>query len=60
MAKLSIDDYFVAIVTNFARTNRVFIGIYEPKPNSDFEQIALRLEEALREKWPYIAPYKGR
>jgi hypothetical protein len=60
MVKLSLNDSFMAIATNFARTNRVFIGIYEPKPNPGFEQMALRLEEVLREKWPYIAPYEGR
>jgi hypothetical protein len=59
MMKLSRGTSFTAIVTNFARDNKVFVGIYEPKENPDFERLASRLEQALREKWPYISPYKG-
>jgi len=60
MMEISLHTSFKAVVTNFARDTKVFVGIYEPEPNPSFERIASRLEQVLREKWPYISPYNGR
>jgi hypothetical protein len=60
MVQLRLDDSFMAVVTNGARSNRVIAAFYEPKPNPNFQRIASELEDVLREKWPYIAPYDGR
>jgi len=46
-------------VTNIRKENEILVGLYKLKPNSAFDTIESKLEQALRESWPDIAPYRG-
>jgi hypothetical protein len=52
-------DFFSVIVTNAARERRIFVFMYERKPNRDSVGIEVRLEEALRKEWPQTVQYRG-
>jgi hypothetical protein len=57
--KLTRGNATAVEILNVEREDRMFVWIYELKPNEDFENTARKLERALHEKWPDIAPSQG-
>jgi hypothetical protein len=57
--ELDRDNDIEVDINNIAAEDRMFVWVYEFQPGPRSRDIEMKLEEALRSKWPSLAPYEG-